>query len=218
MSAPSLPALLGYETAKQALANIHRIDEVKPIRDKAVAMQLYALQAKDRQLIEHATDIRMRAEIRAGELLREMKERGERDSGHGDQKSGLRPATPKLSDFNVTKTQSSRWQKLAALPPDEQEAKIDKAKNKAEAAIEPPPRKPQQKAEKLLEPASSPNRFVDPINKCIASVVELVSNCAHQSNEQDRARLFSTLRLNIDHLENITKGQGDGHHAARKSA
>jgi hypothetical protein len=36
-------------------------------------------------------------------MLPEMKERGERDSGHGDRKSGSQ-ATPKLSDLGVNKT------------------------------------------------------------------------------------------------------------------
>jgi hypothetical protein len=120
--------LVKYESARTALAVAKRVDEVKTIRDKAVAMQIYARQAKDTELIVHATEIKARAERRAGEMLREMAARGERERGRGgdrkspstrsdrDPKSPKSPKSPKLSDLGVTRDQSSQWQKIASIP------------------------------------------------------------------------------------------------------
>ena len=81
-----LPAL--YTDAAKALAQITRIDEAKEIRDQAHAMQVYAEQAKDPSLIEHATKVRVHAETRCGELLLEMAAQGTRAAREDNLKRG----------------------------------------------------------------------------------------------------------------------------------
>jgi hypothetical protein len=106
--------LMHYDKARRELAEAYRVDEVKRIRDKARALEVYSKQAQDYQTYNHWKAIRERAEERAGELLQQMKKSGERHKGHG--KAGSRRATqnvPQLSDLGISKSQSSRWQQRA---------------------------------------------------------------------------------------------------------
>lgn len=126
--------LVRYEAARTALAECQRIDEVKDIRDKAEAMAAYARQAKDTELIQYATEIKVRAERRAGEMLRDSAQAGQRASGDGSINQHNRAShadTPTLAEIGVTPMQSSRWQSLASMSEAHFETAVATAKDTA---------------------------------------------------------------------------------------
>jgi N6-adenosine-specific RNA methylase IME4 len=164
-----------YDSARHALAECHRVDEVKHIRDNAIAAAAYAKQAKDSKLIEMATEIRKRAERKVGELLKQMAASGERAGQGHYQKSPaeqnrednqtLHGATsddsPKtLAEIGVSRTQSSRWQGLADLPDDEFEAAVELSKRQAVASVE-RAEKPAPLASPIYECPEPPDSIYD---------------------------------------------------------
>lgn len=72
-----MTALIQYEVARRALADARQIDEVLSVRDDAERMKLYARQAKDREMMADAVEIRLRAERQLGVLLKAAKEAGQ---------------------------------------------------------------------------------------------------------------------------------------------
>src|SRR6516165_5356401 len=91
--------LVRYDAACRALAEARSIDEVKDIRDRAVAMQAYAPQAKNRELEADAVEIRMRAIRKLGQICRAQKAtvglaKGTRGQGR-PKKGGIRNNPPK---------------------------------------------------------------------------------------------------------------------------
>lgn len=124
-----MTALIKYNAARLALSEAHAVDEVKDIRDKAEAMAAYARQAKDTEMIAWVTEIKVRAERRAGQLLAEMpKAKGELKNSSRSHDS---TATKTLSEIGITKNESSRWQKLAAVTEDQFEHAVAAAKEVA---------------------------------------------------------------------------------------
>ena len=121
-SQPEPQQVVLYETMCWAIAEAHAVDEVKEVRDQAIALEVYARQASNTEAEEKARKIRLRAERRVGELLKQMKKaKGGRPKANGGRptKTGgeERPVSePTLRDFNITKDQSSDWQKLADVP------------------------------------------------------------------------------------------------------
>jgi len=131
-------SLLRYDAARRALAEAKAVDEVKDIRDKAVAMQVYARQAKDTELIKHATAIRLRAERRLGEMMAEQpKAKGAREVGYNSEETTRvfeKPAS--YTNKGIDKNLADRARKAAAMSEEQFERKISGAQRAAASAID----------------------------------------------------------------------------------
>lgn len=135
------PQLVRYEAACRALAEARAVDEVQDVRNKADAMRIYGMQAKNKSLEVDAAEIRIRAERRLGELIGQQKAgeglakgaamRGVGRAGKNAVESDDR--IPTLAEAGISKDLSSRAQKLAAVPPEVFEAEVKEWRGRVEA-------------------------------------------------------------------------------------
>jgi hypothetical protein len=114
--------LAKYDAMCKAIAVCHSVDEVKELRSKARALEVYAAQAMNTEAERRCCEVRIRAERRAGQLLKETREAGQR-AVPGDN-AGAHRGHPKrssssastLADLKISYDQSSKWQQLAEVP------------------------------------------------------------------------------------------------------
>lgn len=121
--------LIKYDSMCRAIAEAAEVDEVKDMRDQAMAIERYAAQALNMDAEIKAREIRLRAERKLGKLLKKQKENGERATPQATLKRGPVVAPndhgkKTLSDVGLSKTQSSRFQQLAEIPEEEFEAAL----------------------------------------------------------------------------------------------
>jgi hypothetical protein len=95
-----------------AIAECYRIDKVKDIYDKAFALELYARQAKNTDAERKAANIRLRAERRAGEILKNLaREQGNRNdvtSSNGAPKLHQSPYAQALQESGISRQTAGR--------------------------------------------------------------------------------------------------------------
>ena len=101
--------------AQRALAAASTLEDVLSIRDQAEALRVY-VKAADESLetANAASEIKLNAERKAGEMLREM----DKQKPGEYQRSHDATVAPSLEDLGITKSTSSRWQAEAKVPKD----------------------------------------------------------------------------------------------------
>src|SRR5215831_12794472 len=127
---PSRHQLTRYDAACRALAAVRSVDEVKDIRDKAVAMAAYARQAKNRDLEADAVEIRMRATRRLDQLRQAQKDTIGLSAGtRGSRVKGARvDDKPTLASQGIDKNLAQQARVLGAMDEAAFERKVTEAR------------------------------------------------------------------------------------------
>lgn len=130
-AAATSSGLVRYDAMCSAIALCHSVDEVKDLRDKAMALEMYAKQARNTDAERKASEIRLRAERRTGELLKDLARATPADAGKASgaaranaSNDGTRsaPSNPKspyakaLHSTGISRQTASRYEALANVP------------------------------------------------------------------------------------------------------
>lgn len=113
-----------YDEMCTAIAACHKVDDAKDIRDKAEALRAYAKKANNREAEVQFADIKLQAERKCGELLKQMAADGQRKS----QGESLQRERLSLKELGVSEIESHRFQQIAAVPKKDFDAALASAR------------------------------------------------------------------------------------------
>jgi hypothetical protein len=133
MGAEMNRALVKYEAMCSAIDAAYRVDEVKDVRDKALALEHYARQAKNVEAERQACEIRLRAERKAGQLTAKIDKLQGRRLLSAEEKSATKLAV--LKQNGITPKQAAQWEKLGAIPQAEFNSALKEADRPTTAGI-----------------------------------------------------------------------------------
>jgi phage N-6-adenine-methyltransferase len=116
--ATSVTSLARIQEAHRALSSAKTLDDVLKIRDQAEALRVYIKCASDSlDAANAAAEVKLRAERKAGEMLAAMEKRDGGDACRA-RSHDVTELPPSLDDLGIDKSQSSRWQREAAVDED----------------------------------------------------------------------------------------------------
>jgi N6-adenosine-specific RNA methylase IME4 len=114
-----MDALARLSAATAALAEAKTLDDVKQIMDIAEAARTYARAAKlGLEAANHAAEVKLRAERKAGELLQQLERAPEGRPQKLDQPGIVSEYRAVLTDSDIAPTTAHRWQTVATVPDD----------------------------------------------------------------------------------------------------
>ena len=114
-----------YEDMCRSMEAAYQVDEVKNIRDKTLALEVYAKQMMNVEAERQACEIRLRAERGFSRLLRQQVKA----------KARAAAGNPTLADLGITRKQAAEWQALAEVPDDAFEKALATSGKKSAASI-----------------------------------------------------------------------------------
>jgi N6-adenosine-specific RNA methylase IME4 len=128
--------LVRYDAACRALSEARQVDEVKNIRDVAVAMAAYARQAKNKELEADAVELRMRATRKLDQLRQSQKgtvglNTGTRGQLAGGLKNNPPDSRPTLASQGIDKNLAHQARVLGAMDDAAFEHKVQEARASA---------------------------------------------------------------------------------------